>query len=228
MTLKEYPERLNNLTHLIYKFSQLGLRYEICYGINGSNIKKLDTTNENIKLLSHDGDPQTYTYDKTIRINKQIMRAGELGCAWNHLSVYNKLVNDMEYNNYLIFEDDVELVSTLEQLYNTLCDIPETFDCCLIAKSDWYPFIKINTVNNYFYTCKKQYFNRLTTYIVSKMGANKLIHHANNCINIPSNDLLCDIYLNTPDFTVYVAESYLFHEPENTISHTGLLNILST
>jgi len=226
MTLKEYPERLNNLTHFIYKFSQLGLRYEICYGINGINIKKSDTTNENIKLLSHDRDPKTYTYDKTIRTNNQIMGAGELGCAWSHLSFYNKLVNDMEYDNYLIFEDDVELVSTLEQLYNTLCNIPETFDFCHIAKSDWYPFIKINKINDHFYTCKKQYFNRTTAYIVSKTGANKLIHRANNCINIPADDLLCDIYLNTPDFTIYVPESYLFHEPENTISINCIINSL--
>jgi len=221
LTLKEYPSRLNNLESLISRLSQIGLNYEIFYGVNGINITTTPTDNEYIRSLSV--KDATYLYDRRVRINKQEMTKGEMGAAISHLNIYSKLISDTYYDNYLIIEDDAELVSSLDQLYNTLNNIPNTFDVCHIAKSDWYPFILQTQMNEYFYKCAKQYFNRTTAYVISKQGATKLLNHSNSYINIPCDDLLSNSYIKH-DFNLYVPKTYLFHEPENTVSIIKQIN----
>ena len=148
------------------------------------------------------------------------MTLGEFGCAWSHLNLLRQLVNDdsadIEY--YLILEDDVELVKPLSELYELLNHIPEGTDICHLAKSDWYPFIKTEQINKYFYKCEKQFFNKTTAYIISKKGAQKVLDYTKNSINVPIDDLFNMIYRLTPDFNYYVPTSYFFKEQDNVLS----------
>jgi GR25 family glycosyltransferase involved in LPS biosynthesis len=122
-----------------------------------------------------------------------------------------------DINYYLILEDDVELVKPIEELCKLLENIPEDTDMCHLAKSDWFPFKKTTSVNNYFSECKKEYFNRTTAYIISKRGGQKILDYAKDHIDIPADDLLSNMY-NTDMLRVYVPAKYIFHESENTIS----------
>jgi glycosyl transferase, family 25 len=216
LTLKEFPERMENINKLLINISGLGIKYEIVYGICGSNIKIYNTEKNNIKLLYNNFE--TYYYDNTKRSFNQIMRKGELGCAWSHLNIYKKLLNDDTYNKYLIFEDDATLFASLNDVYNTLNNLPENFDLCHIGLIDSHKITYSNKINEYFYTIIKQYFNRTTSYIISKNGASKLINYSNNYINLPSDDLISDIFIKTIDFNFYVSFKYLFKEGNNTKS----------
>jgi GR25 family glycosyltransferase involved in LPS biosynthesis len=222
LTLKDYPERLNIISDVLIKMATINIKYEIYYGTNGNNIKIYDTENDNIKLLYHNFE--TYYYDKTKRINKQIMKKGELGCAWGHLSIYKKLCSDKIYNKYLIFEDDACLIENLDKTYNILKNLPNNFDVCHMGNSIWFPFNRLEKINDYFYKIEKRYINCLTAYIVSKSGAQKLLEHANNFINIPADDLLSDCFLHNNNFNLYVPEKYLFLEKSNNISLRETVN----
>lgn len=123
-------------------------------------------------------------------------------------------------DKYLIFEDDVEFFESLEYLYECLNTIPNEIDMCHIAKADWYSFIKQNKINDIWFTVAKQYFNRLTAYIVSKEGATKILQHVANCIDIPADDLLSNMHMDNR-LNVYVPNKYIFHEPVDTISISG-------
>jgi GR25 family glycosyltransferase involved in LPS biosynthesis len=224
LTLKNFKERTNSINNLLIKLSMIGITYEIVYGIYGKDIKVYDTEDENIKLLYHNFE--TYYYDKTKRLNKHIMKAGELGCAWSHLNIYKKLCSDKLYNKYLIFEDDACLSENLDTIYNTLNNLPNIFDICHICLSDWYPFNKTDKVNDYFYNVEKKFFNRLTAYIISKEGALKVLKYSNNYINIPCDDLICDSFINNDDFKLYVPQNYLFKENIGNISITEKINNL--
>lgn len=216
LTLKDYPSRINKITQMVEQFkNKLNIEYEIFYGVNGRNITISDTEDSTIKCLSLSDTEKTYLYDTTIRINKKKMEKGELGCAWSHMNIYNKLIEDPMYDNYLIFEDDAEFVSNSENLNNTLNNLPKDYDVCHIAMSDWFSFILKDKVNDYFYTCEKQYFNRTTAYIISKKGA-KLLNK--DSIVVPSDDLLSNTFLYNDDFKFYVPPTYLFNEPKNTQS----------
>ena len=216
LTLKNFNERSNIINNLLINMSMIGITHEIVYGIYGKDIKVYDTEDKNIKLLYHNFE--TYYYDKTKRLNKHIMKAGELGCAWSHLNIYKKLCSDKLYNKYLIFEDDACLSEKLDIIYNTLNNLPNIFDICHISLSDWYPFNKTDKENNYFYNIEKKFFNRTTSYIISKEGALKLLKYSNNYINIPSDDLVCNSFINNDDFKLYVPQNYLFKENIDNIS----------
>jgi glycosyl transferase family 25 len=218
LTLKKYSHRMNKVYGIINKLSQIGLQCNLFYGVNGEDIKVTSTDNPIVYTLEYNSEVKYY--DTSIKVNKQIMTQGELGCAWSHIDIYKSLLNEESTNKYLIFEDDVEIVESLEYLYKCLSNIPDDTDMCHVAKSDWYPFVLFNNVNEMWYDVRKSYFNRLTAYILSKKGAQKILDYTKDHINIPADDLLSNMF-NFYMLRVYVPLKYIFHEPENTVSIIG-------
>lgn len=210
ITLKDYPERIRYVEKLIFQLSQLGIECEIFYGINGNNIKIYDIENEYIKLLYYNFE--TYYYDNRKRLNGKYMNSGELGCAWSHLTIYKKLINDNKYDQYLVLEDDANLVIELHELYKYIIEIPNDADLCHIGYADWYPFKLSKKKNNIYYYVEKEFFNRTTSYIITKNGAKKLLNYSNGFINLPADDLLSNIYVFQNNFVVYAPEKYAFKE----------------
>jgi GR25 family glycosyltransferase involved in LPS biosynthesis len=218
LTLEKYSHRMNKVYDLINKLSQIGLQCSLYYGVNGEDIRVTTTESPIIYKLEYNSEVKYY--DMSIRTNRQRMTAGELGCAWSHLNIYKSLLEEMQVDKYLIFEDDVEIVESLEYLYQCLSTIPAEIDMCHIAKSDWYPFVLFNNVNEMWYDVKKSYFNRLTAYIVSKIGGQKILDYAKDHIDVPADDILSNMF-NNYKLRVYVPSKYIFHEPENTVSIIG-------
>jgi GR25 family glycosyltransferase involved in LPS biosynthesis len=100
------------------------------------------------------------------------MKKGELGASWSHILLYEKLLNDEEYDCYMIMEDDAQFLRELDRFVKAIKSLPE-FDIVHMAKSDWYPFLNDKKINEEFYKHQKRYFNRLTSYLISKSGAKK-------------------------------------------------------
>jgi GR25 family glycosyltransferase involved in LPS biosynthesis len=218
LTLEKYSHRINKVYAIINKLSQIGLQCSLFYGINGEDIKVTTTEIPTIYKLEYNSEVKYY--DMSIRTNKQFMTQGEFGCAWSHMKIYKSLQDEVWFDKYLIFEDDVEIVENLEYLYKCLSTIPDDIDMCHIAKSDWYPFVLKNNVNEMWYNIHKSYFNRLTAYVVSKNGGQKILDYTKDHIDIPADDLLSNMF-NEDKLRVYVPSRYIFHEPENTISIIG-------
>ena len=226
LTLLDYPLRLEKLDNLRRDLSSIGLESTLYYGVNGKEIHLENTQLNHLKTIHYKND--SYLYDATVRINGHTMTKGEFGCAWSHLNLLKQLVNDptsSAINYYLVLEDDVDLVKPIEELACTLQNMPEDLDMCHLAKSDWNPFQKTISVNDYLDECSKTYFNRTTAYVISKKGAAKVLAYTNNHINVPSDDLYCTIYRETSDFRFYVPKEYLFKEQDNITSTIGDINI---
>jgi GR25 family glycosyltransferase involved in LPS biosynthesis len=218
LTLEKYSHRINKMYNLINKLSKIGLQCSLFYGVNGEDIQIVKMEHPQLYRLEHKNESKYY--DFSIRVNGNIMKRGELGCAWSHINIYKSLLKEKHVDKYLIFEDDVEMVESLEYFYSCLVNIPMDFDICHVSKSDWNPFIFNTKINEFWNTIHKNYFNRLTGYIVSKNGAEKILHYTKHSINIPADDLLSDMHLSNK-LNVYVPDKYIFHEPENTISITS-------
>ncbi len=209
ITLKEYGVRSQSL---IENLNELGIDYEIYYGVNGKNINIYDTEYDNIKLLYY--NLEATFYDNTKRLNGERMTRGELGAAWSHINIYKKLLKDDEYDNYIILEDDSLINTTIEYFKTILLNLPNKYDIIHIAKSIWYEFNKISMVNDYYYNISKRFFNCAGGYIISKEGANKLLKSSNGWINLPADDLLSNNFIND-NINVYVPENYIIYEREN-------------
>ena len=210
MTLKEYNEREKNINELLTIFKQLGIKNEIFYGVNGKNIKNEVIDDENIKLVYE--NKQSIFYNTKSRSNGQIMSCGELGCAWSHINIYKQLIDDQNFDKYLILEDDALLTSDFETIVDILNNIPLESDVCHIGESTWYPFKITNKINDFFYECERKYFNNTTSYIITKTGANKLLEFTKNSILFPADDLLSNAKLYITNFNLYVPEKYIFKQ----------------
>jgi len=197
LTLHSSKERLPIVEKLQQDLTTFGMENEIFYGVNGK-----DLIVSNTKVVYN---KETRNYDRKLRLNGQKMTLGEFGCAWSHIKIYEKLLGDTETDNYLIMEDDAQIVGDL----NVLHDLPLDFEVAHIATSDWYPFIKTNPVNKSYFNIEKKFFNRLTGYIVSKAGARKLLSMTNESISLPADDLHSNSFINGT-IQVIVPESPVF------------------
>ena len=224
LTLQDFPERQERICRLTSKLEEVGLKQELFYGVNGKNIRINETNDIYLKQLVLEGETKTFLYDRRVRLNGELMRAGQFGIIWSKYNIFCKLLEDPENDNYLILEDDAELVVSVSELFLHLSNLPENYDIIHLAKSDWYPFIKTDRVNDFYYSVARNYFNRTTAYIISKRGAEKMVKHLETFMNVPLDDMICHYYLRNFDFNFYVPSNYLFHEPENTVSIIDKIN----
>lgn len=208
ITLQDYPERMPHVRKCVEELSRVGLQCEIFYGVNGNSISITDTFAPHIKILEFERDIKLY--DRRVRLNGKEMRRGEIGCAWSHYRVYEKLIADDTSNSYLVLEDDAELTVTCDRLLEYINKIPSDFDICRTTVSHWYPYKKLYAVNPYYFVYERRFSNSATSYIISKSGAQKLLTFMNNYLNIPSDDVLSTLYMGSPTFTSYASEEGLF------------------
>lgn len=220
ISLEKYPERLDKLTKFITQMNMIGLHVDIFYGVNGNEIDMKDIDGDVKKLLFYRGGMKFY--DPRVRINGELMKKGEFGAAWSHIKLYEKLLHDKNYENYLIFEDDVDMIYETSHTYNVLDNIPEKFDLLHLSFSDFFPFIMTQRYNDYFNIPMKRYFNRATGYMVSKCGAEKLLSFSNDSLNIPADDILSMCYINS-DLQMYVPGVFIFKD-QGVVSVIGQVN----
>ena len=218
ITLPEISNRLAKLDGLTHSLATIGLDTNVFYGVYGKDIKIYNAVSNDTGIKHITWQDTSYFYDIRVRLNGQHMTKVELGCAWSHLNILRQLVTEPVGTYYLILEDDVELVKPLNELYDLLQHVPADADMCHLAKSDWYPFVLTQKINDYYYECEKQFFNKTTAYLISYKGAQKILEYIKNTINVPIDDLYNMIYRLTPDFRFYVPATYFFKEQDNVES----------
>ena len=215
ITLKDFPERMKNISKLLSNFQKIGLDYEIFYGVNGNEIIMQDTLNTHIKKLFYEG--KEFLYNDRVRLNGLKMNKGMFGLLWSNYLIYKKLIEDKDNDYYLILEDDVELVGDLYKLKDHLLDLPDV-DIINMGLSDWFPFILLGRISKYYYAIERRFFNRTTAIIISKNCARKMIGELEKGMNSPLDDMYCHYYLKNINFRYVVPERYFFCEREGNES----------
>jgi len=209
LTMNTSESRVPMIKKLVTNLAEFGMNHETFYGVNGKEITV--SGNE----ITYEGE--TMKYDPSVRLNKQRMSIGEFGCAWSHIKLYQKLLADPKYNNYLVLEDDAGLVGDISVLHN----LPSSFDVIHVGPSEWYPFVKTEKINSSFFNIEKKFFNHTTAYIISKSGAKKLLDIINGHLNVPADDLLSNAFIRQ-QINVIVPESPVFNFPKDTVSTLDL------
>jgi GR25 family glycosyltransferase involved in LPS biosynthesis len=197
LTLHSSKDRIPIVEKLRSNMTDIGIKNEIFYGVNGK-----DLIISNTKVVYN---KETRNYDPKVRLNGQKMTLGEFGCAWSHIKIYQKLLEDQTTDNYLVIEDDAQIVGDL----NILRELPLDFEVAHVAYSEWYPFVKTDPVNRSYFNIEKKFFNHTTAYVVSKAGARKLLDYIDTNINIPADDLLSNSFIQGK-IQVIVPESPIF------------------
>lgn len=95
---------------------------------------------------------------------------GAIGCYLSHAAVYRKLLEDPNYNYYLIFEDDAAIMSRIyNRIGKAIKHAPNDWDIILFA-----PIMEVPLDENRLFK-KLQTFWGLCSYAISKKGAQKCI-----------------------------------------------------
>jgi GR25 family glycosyltransferase involved in LPS biosynthesis len=211
LTLHSSKDRIPIVEKLQSDLTNIGLENEVFYGVNGKDLITSST-----KVVYNN---EVMKYNPNVRLNGDRMKIGEFGASWSHIKIYQKLVADEDADNYLVLEDDAHVVGDL----NILRDLPLDFDIAHVARSDMRPFIITSQVNSSFFNIEKDFFNRLTGYVVSKAGAKKLLAVTDGYINVPCDDLLSNSFLRD-QIRVIVPKAPIFDFPIDIQSTTDFIN----
>lgn len=183
--------------------------YIIIDGVYGNDIEITPFIPPYISKLSYNGTQKVY--DSRLKLDGTGLKKGEIGCAWSHLNVYDMLLKDSEYDAYLVFEDDADLVVSPSELHEFLEELKTlSFDVCHIFESEWYPFNKINKISNNFWIPEVRFFNNAAAYILTKSGATKLLDYAYPAFGKPADDLLSNLFIESNEFNLIVPYKNLF------------------
>lgn len=99
---------------------------------------------------------------------------GAIGCYLSHAALYQKLLEDKQYDYYIIFEDDAALMSRVYQRMGEAITLaPNDWDIILFS-----PIMEVLNGQNKKFK-KMQTFWGLCGYAISKRGAQKCINEFN-------------------------------------------------
>jgi GR25 family glycosyltransferase involved in LPS biosynthesis len=117
-------------------------------------------------------------------------------------NLYEDLLK-MNKSNYLILNDNTELIWPLNKFLNYILYLPENYDVCQLFNNNTNkPFKIINQYNPLYYNVRKYFFETNEGYFISYNGLQKII---NNKIICESKDLIYECYENINNFNFYCA-----------------------
>jgi GR25 family glycosyltransferase involved in LPS biosynthesis len=99
INMKRRPDRLNDFYNKNKHILKL-LNVEVEEAVDGNNI----VLNQKIRKIFHTSDA--------------LFRKGIMGCAFSHMKLWGKLINENNHDMYLILEDDVLLSKSTESFLN--------------------------------------------------------------------------------------------------------------
>jgi collagen beta-1,O-galactosyltransferase len=138
-----------------------------------------------------------------------IRSLGEIGCYLSHTNIWKEIIKN-NYNNCIIFEDDVIPKKNYKKIIESIYNIPKNYD---IAYLGWWSREKINNneQTDWFSANNKNVCNvlGLYSYVISNEGAKKLLSKA-----FPI-DVQLDTYVSlynkvTKDLNRYLSKEQLF------------------
>ena len=224
ISLKESNIRRNHIFKTLHSLELYN--YSVFNAVNGKNIELFPVFNNRIFLVKEPQYKRHYYYDSAKRLNNAGLKNGDLGCSISHLMVYEQLVNDPDNDYYLIFEDDASENVSKETIHKFLNNLPSPhqYDLAHLCISDYFPFEKEVDFNAFYYIPKKNFFNRLTAYVITKTGALKLLLN-NSLIGLTADDNVSNLFLFSNNFRVIVPNNTLFkHDDYKFNSDTEKIN----
>lgn len=137
---------------------------------------------------------EKYHFYVNISNFRKCMTMGEIACVISHFNVIQQLLNDDEYDYYLILEDDVKLTSDTEysldkilqhiSLYKTFWDIVFLNEPRFITPNSLHSMSEFLNIGVY------SSFTQACSYIISKKSAKYLVKKLGCAINITMDDFL--------------------------------------
>jgi GR25 family glycosyltransferase involved in LPS biosynthesis len=125
----------------------------------------------------------------------------------NKFNICNYLINDSNYNYYLVCDDNVNLNGSYNRLLYHMLYLPKNFDISLLSASKEDPFRIVSQYNSFYYNISKYVFNSSSAYFLSKSGAEKLINEKGN---EDFGRAINNSYIKSNNLNLYAVRDYIF------------------
>ena len=164
--------------------------------------ENIDTKNIKIENINNSASEKKIIYTDNIKYSN--IENNKIGDILNKIILFENILKDNnEYENYLIIDDDLELITSINNLFNHILYLPNNFDVCNINRSINKEYKIINQYNSLYYNVKKCKFKCKGSFFISKNGIKKILKYIKNFIRIESSFLIYDCYKNIENFNFY-------------------------
>jgi GR25 family glycosyltransferase involved in LPS biosynthesis len=188
-------EKINCKTEILIKILK-----EFNFKINIFDYS-IDKNNLIIENISNHENDKKIIYDHQIKyfniFNNKIIESLEL------IILYEKLLEDNENKNFLIIDENLELNTSLNNLFNHIKYLPNDYDICNLSKMKSICPLIISQYNSFYYNIKKYNFECTFPYFISKKGIEKILIYINNNINIEYERIISHCNINIESFKFY-------------------------
>lgn len=155
------------------------------------SIVAIDHDDHNKKWITYKGEYQFFVEISNFR---KFMTMGEIACVLSHMQVIQQLLNDKEYDYYLILEDDVKLTSdenySLDKILKHISLYKSLWDVVFLNEPRFVTENSLHSISEYLNLGVFSSFTNACSYIISKKTAQYLVDTMNNCIEITMDDFL--------------------------------------
>jgi len=178
--------KISNVLISTFKYFNIDVEFFNSYISDYLSIEDID---DNIKKIIYNNNEIKYLKDNGLTI-------------FNQIRLFEKIILDKN-ENYLILNDNLDLNTSLNNLFNHIFYLPENYDVCSLNISK---MKIINQINPLYYTVKKFYFKSSIPYFISKIGVSKILKYINNMLSFDESDFLYNCYNDIDDFNFYCSK----------------------
>jgi GR25 family glycosyltransferase involved in LPS biosynthesis len=155
------------------------------------NIVAVDHDEHNKKWITWNGE---YQFFVEISHFRKYMTLGEIACVISHFNVIKQLLQDDEYDYYLILEDDVKLTTdenySLDKILKHLQLYKSYWDIVFLNEPKFVTENSLHSISEFLNIGIYSSFTQACSYIISKKTAQYLVDKLDNGVNITMDDFL--------------------------------------
>ena len=189
--------RATDLTHdpkayLVDQVEHFGrTHFANCHHIPYADVTVADHEDVNKKWFTH----KNMSMFVDISNFRKYLTPPELACSLSHYYVLKKLMEDKEYDTYLILEDDVLLNETppdytLEKMLHHLELYNKCWDIAFLNEAIFLSTNSLVSMTEYLFMGVYSSFTNACSYMVTKESAQKLLDRYEGAINLAADDFL--------------------------------------
>jgi GR25 family glycosyltransferase involved in LPS biosynthesis len=200
INLKKREDRLIKIDKLFKDLGGIFKDYERIEAIDGNTISVKENNDLSFKTKIIFDDPSRII---------DIQVKGTIGCYLSHLKIWEDAQKN-NYDNIIIFEDDVSTELTLSEIMEYINNIPNDYD---LAYMDYFCLNSLTNIeiNNYWDKNSVDRIVLASAYILSKKGLQKILSRARP-IEVAVDYFLSFYTQFNKDFNRYIPKKKIFSQ----------------
>lgn len=155
------------------------------------DIVAVDHDEHDKKWITYKGEYQFFVEISNFR---KFMTMGEIACVLSHMNVIQQLLNDTDYDYYLILEDDVKLTDnenySLDKILKHISLYKSLWDVVFLNEPRFVTENSLHSISEYLNLGVFSSFTNACSYIISKKTAQYFVDTMKKTVEITMDDFL--------------------------------------